>query len=208
MWSLISTCVVCQQPCERCPTICLDCLRLITLMSRLGDPRLTVFSKYWQGFRCLGAYQGILADLVYRAKFQADLPLLNQLAVLFADRLPDRQVLNDGVVIPVPMKIDRHLKRGFNQAELLARTIAGRRGLQFNPRLIKHTGVARVQHLLTRAERLKNMRAAFQCLGPAPAVAYVVDDVYTTGATAQAMCSLLKANGCQYIELWIIAKTV
>lgn len=208
MIPVLSTCAACQQAGAGYSMLCADCLQLLGWMSRLDDPHLKVFSKYWQGFRCLGAYQGFLADLIHRSKFQADLPLLSQLARLFASRLPDRMILNNGVVIPVPMKRSRRLKRGFNQAELLARTIAKVQGLAIDCRVVRHTGSGRVQHLLSREERLKNMRSAFQCTGPAPTIAYVVDDVYTTGATARAICSLLKANGCQYIELWIIAKTV
>ncbi|MBT8448271.1 MAG: hypothetical protein KJO69_01190 [Gammaproteobacteria bacterium] len=36
----------------------------------------------------------------------------------------------------------------------------------------------------------------------------IVDDIYTTGATMQAMCRILRQAGCEYIEIWLIAKTL
>ena len=201
-----TACCVCQLASERGDAICGDCEELLKNLSGTQNQSEVVFSSQWQAFRYLGIYDDLLAKLINQGKFQANYSVLKQLAGLFCKQLVKVPLLTEGVVIPVPMKLSRRLIRGFNQAEVIARCLARELDLQYSKTLVRHTGIGRVQHHLNRRQRKANMRKAFCCVQPAPKVAYIVDDVFTTGATVKAMCDCLRARGAEYIEVWVVAK--
>ena len=169
---------------------------------------LPEFSSLWQRFHYLGSYQQPLDTLLMRGKYQQNLVILKTLASLFVNSLRNTPFAEDATLIPVPMSQQRYLKRGYNQAEIIAREIASQLAMDFSGKLLRHTGQAGVQHELGRKARLRNMRNAFEVIGEIPERLCVVDDIYTTGATIQAMCQFLRSAGCEYIEIWIIAKTL
>jgi ComF family protein len=208
-WPLFATaCSVCQQISQDENSICADCEQLLEQLCETTNADLAVFSHRWQAFKCLGVYSDLLATVLNRGKFKADYSALMQLARLFCKKHQACVYAPGGVVVPVPMMYRRYIRRGFNQAELLARTMANILALKYEPTLVKHSGTARVQHHLGRSERQRNMHDAFLCHRPAPRYVYLVDDIYTTGATMNAMCDCLKASGAEYIEAWVIARTL
>lgn len=204
--NLLSACICCLKPYAKTPAICPDCIELLRRLNCLGDKSLCVFSHDWRDFQSLGNYEGLLGHLIHQGKFEAKLGVLKQLAILFAEEVLTGYRDLDGLVIPVPMKTSRYLRRGYNQSAFLAKTIASRLGLQYTDKLVQHSGLARVQHKLNRKERSQNMRQAFFCKGKVPERVFVVDDVFTTGATARAMCHCLKAAGATHVEIWVLAK--
>jgi hypothetical protein len=110
-----------------------------------------------------------------------------------------------GALVPVPLHRRRKLWRHFNQAEEIARALGRATGLPLCPALarIRATGS---QVRLTRAQRLSNLRGAFE-LSRAGAVfaatkppgAVVVDDVFTTGATTDECARVLRRAGVQKV---------
>lgn len=110
------------------------------------------------------------------------------------------------VLVPVPLSARRLARRGFNQAELLARQVAARLGMPVAPLLARTgsgspAGPSVPQSLRSAGERRRSLRGAFSVTEPARvrglAVA-VVDDVYTTGATMdEAARALLRAGASQ-----------
>jgi predicted amidophosphoribosyltransferase len=99
----------------------------------------------------------------------------------------------------VPADADRRLKRGHHPAERLARRLGACWGLPCEP-LLERVGGGR-QRGRTLAERRRNVRGAFRAVGSAPARVVLVDDVYTTGATATAAASALRAAGARRVEV-------
>ena len=101
-------------------------------------------------------------------------------------------------LVPVPLHPVRFRERGFNQAETLCRNLSRDTGLIVLTRAVKRIRVTRTQALLSRGERLANMRGAF-----APAKmnlndkrVVLVDDVLTTGATTNECASACLEGGC------------
>ncbi len=113
----------------------------------------------------------------------------------------------DFVCIPVPLHARRLRERGFNQAEYLARVVAANHGLD-----IVTTNLARRRHTkqqarLKKSEREKNVRNTFVWQGgAAPPRVYLVDDVYTTGATMNACAAALQQAGVEEIEGLVVAR--
>lgn len=107
----------------------------------------------------------------------------------------------------VPPDPDRHLRRGHHPAERLARELAVRWECGVEPLLVRVRGSPR-QRELTRTERRRNVATAFRALGPAPRCVTLVDDVYTTGATANAAASVLRKAGAREVDVVTFARTI
>ena len=102
---------------------------------------------------------------------------------------------------------DRRLRRGHHPAEELARRLAQEWELELEPLLVRVRGSPR-QRELTRNERRRNVATAFLATRNVPARVVLVDDVYTTGATADAAASALRKAGAREVEIVTLARTI
>jgi ComF family protein len=130
------------------------------------------------------------------------------LAAALAAGLSDRLAGCDRVV-PVPLHWRRRLARGYNQAERIARPLAGHLGLPCLSALSRRRATP-PQSLLGRDDRLANLRKAFQV--PAPERVrglhlLLVDDVATTGATLDAAAAALKNAGAATVTALVAGRT-
>ena len=103
--------------------------------------------------------------------------------------------------VPIPLHPSRRRKRGFNQAELLAKELSGRSGIPADAGLLMRVKKTRAQKELNDQERLTNLKDAFSVRKRK--VPYqniiLVDDIYTTGSTMDAAAKVLKENGAKNI---------
>ena len=112
----------------------------------------------------------------------------------------------------VPIPIDRHrlLEREFNQAELLARLLARSTGITLETQLLRKRRATFAQSRLGREERKVNPRGAFR-VSRFRAVRgksfLMVDDIFTTGATAEEAARTLKQRGARRADLFALART-
>ena len=94
-------------------------------------------------------------------------------------------------------------RRGYNQAEVFAEKLAEEMELPVNARLIRRVKKTKRQKELGPAERRKNLEGAFALAKPGQ-MKYcrilLVDDIYTTGSTVDAIASLLKVNGAEQVD--------
>jgi predicted amidophosphoribosyltransferase len=125
-------------------------------------------------------------------------------AEVIALRVP---MANADVVTPVPPDAVRQLVRGRHPAVELAAALASSWGLE-EASLLVRSGGARRQTGLGRAERAGNVRNACVARGSVPRRVLLVDDVYTTGATASAAASALKRAGAETVHVVTFARTV
>ncbi len=114
-------------------------------------------------------------------------------------------------IVPVPLHPAKLREREFNQAERLARRLSAATGIPLNTRLVRRVLPTRTQTLLSREERLANVRRAFamrdgQKLHGEKIV--LVDDVFTTGATTGACARVLAKTGAGDICVWTVARGV
>jgi len=130
---------------------------------------------------------------------------------------------NDACITPVPLHFSRQFWRGFNQAEFLARSLAESTGLPLLHllRRIRPTGH---QARRTREERLSAMKGAFRvrareragagtseiprpfpCPSPFPFCVYLIDDLFTSGATMEECARVLKEAGVKRVEGVVLA---
>lgn len=155
-------------------------------------------------------YDVALAQLIGRWKYAGEHRLTPLLGELWLSRahpapLPD-------LLVPVPLHWRRLLRRGFNQADLLARYLAQghpqMRREQLRPGLLRRERPARVQAGLGASGRGDNASGAFTLTGTCDNLhVALVDDVCTTGATADAASRLLRAGGARVVDVWCLART-
>lgn len=133
-------------------------------------------------------YEGMAKDVLLLFKYRGNEILGRHLAGLIAGALGGEDDLWDGVeaVIPVPLHPKKLRKRGYNQAAVLARQLAGLKGVSFlGNRLIKVRNNP-AQTSLDAAGREANVRGAYLLRKPGSVngrIVLLVDDVFTTGAT-------------------------
>ena len=117
--------------------------------------------------------------------------------------LPDR-------VLPMPLHKKREARRGFNQALELARPVAAQLQIPLCRRSLLRARHTQAQQGLSASERKRNLAEAF-CCPPNAAVRglhlALVDDVVTTGATADAASRTLLEAGAASVSIWCIART-
>jgi ComF family protein len=107
----------------------------------------------------------------------------------------------------VPGDRERGRERGHVPAARLAQSL-GERWAHPVSELLVRVGHRGRQAGLPRAERLGNVRGAFASIGEAPRRVGLVDDVYTTGATASACATVLRRSGAARVEVVCLARAV
>lgn len=145
-----------------------------------------------------------LLVLIHLLKFARRERIAPWLAAAMASHLPDfSRTAGAGelVVVPVPMDGRAQLRRGFNQAERLARVLASHWKLPIETRALIKVRATKAQSTLGREERLTNLENAFHADATAVRGADVilVDDLVTTGATLHACATALRASGARQV---------
>ncbi len=160
--------------------------------------------------RCLSPfiYQSPIDNLVTGFKFRDQFPNGRLLARLFGDFLETRLSTPPELILPVPLHRSRLRQRGFNQALELARPLARRFAIPFQPHLLTRCKKTASQADLSQRARGLNVRNAFSLVRPLQGTHLaVLDDVVTTGATAAELTRLLKQAGARRVEIWAVART-
>jgi ComF family protein len=151
-------------------------------------------------------HQGAIRHLVTGLKFNAHYAHARLLGLLLAEFL-DANAEKPDLILPVPLHKNRYRQRGFNQSVEIAQIVAKELGI---PLTLKHCQRCRDtahQTQLTAKQRRKNLKNAFSLTKPISAYhVAIVDDVMTTGATAQELSAILKRSGVKRVDVWVCAR--
>jgi ComF family protein len=158
----------------------------------------------------LGPYEGTLREAVLRLKSWAGDGLAEVLGEAWAGHGEARlRELTADVVVPVPLHWLRRWVRGYNQSQALAWGLARRLGLPCRPGWLRRVRHTPEQTLQTPANRRVNVKGAFQGTPRAELrgrTVLLVDDVMTTGSTANEAARALRAAGAGRVVVAILAR--
>jgi len=154
--------------------------------------------------RAAVAYDPAVRQLVRAWKERGLRRLAAVAADAVADALPPPAV---AALAFVPSDRARGLERGHHPAERLARELGERWSLPVHA-LLGRTRPASRQRGKTLAERRRNVGGAFAPACESPARVALVDDVYTSGSTANAAASALRKAGARRVEVITFARVV
>ena len=197
--------------------ICKDCFAKIEFIQKPVCPvcqRQAVGGKTHPG--CQGRlrldglvvatrYSGSVKKAIAKVKYKWAYDIAKILIDLIVVNLWKFDLASDLILVPVPLHVRRKKWRGFNQAEILAKSLS----LKFNQPYGEY--LARIietasQVGLKKDERKKNVKGAFRLRTGADVSGkniLLVDDVYTSGATMQEACRVLKKAGAKTV--WAMA---
>lgn len=190
---LVSACACCARPLTDNAERCQDCL---------DEP------PSWQRAYALFNFSFPIDRLISALKYHGRLVLADYFGQRLADRI-DSHDLPD-LIIPVPIHAKRLQQRGYNQTLLLARVMAERLKRPLSAHQLLRVRDTRMQKTLHADERRSNLAGAFVWHGPPLEQQRVllVDDVLTTGATAEAISLCLLSAGAQQVDIVVIARTL
>ncbi|MFW5854151.1 MAG: ComF family protein, partial [Thermodesulfobacteriota bacterium] len=175
--------------------------------------------KHFHKVRAFGVYDQSLREAIHLLKYSGKLQLARPLEILLWHTLlrywsPEEIDL----IIPAPLHMRRFRKRGFNQAYLLMRhwpRMAAAENLSLPSEKIARTALIRHRRTphqvkMDREERRANIRNAFTVPDPEKIqdkTILLVDDVYTTGATADECARTLLKSGATRVDVLTLAQT-
>lgn len=206
---LESPCPLCQR--STAQILCLDCQR------QLQQQRLPQPERFWRQplpVFAWGSYGGTLKRAIASLKYDHHSQLAQPLGDWLAQQWLKSSLASPKslIVVPIPIHPDKRQQRGFNQAELLAKVFCQRIGLPLSAQGLIRSRATEAQFGLSAADREQNLSGAFQVgqdfltRHPQRAV-LLLDDIYTTGATARAAAQILRRHQISVYGMVVIAKT-
>lgn len=155
--------------------------------------------------------EGPLKEAIHTYKYDGMYDLSQDLGNILIHTIASRNIAPESVILPVPLHKSRHNQRGFNQAYLLALKIKEK----FPDLKINNTDLVRIRKTshqvnLDRSDRIKNAVGQYKWVGNnmlANKTVYLIDDIYTTGATLNECARVLRRN-TKVREVWgiVLAK--
>lgn len=201
-------CVCCNQPTytrlfpDAFAYICTDCKEEISTLPQ----QIEVTERPYTTIFAYGIYEGILQRIIPEYKYDAKLYYAPLLADCILLTLHSCTTLQYDYCLPVPQHKKKIRQRGFYHLGLLADFITRYTAIP-SPRTYVHVVKNYTsQQLLSRDERLSNVRNAF-CLRQrlTGKRILILDDVITTGATITALAQTLLQAGVEHIDCIAVA---
>lgn len=227
IWSLTqslriySICILCKQYHNDKMAVCSHCIELMPLLGPgchhcaypLPDTQFLVcghciknppsfdraFIKY--------TFEEPLRTLLHQFKYHNGLYLTSFLSYLIFKSLSSQAEMPQ-CLIPVPMHPQRIKRRGFNQAAILARSLAKKFKLPCDLFSCQKTLNTKPQAGLDEKQRKINLRSAFVTHQLPYQHVAIIDDLLTTGNTANELAYTLKKSGVKQVDVWCCARTI
>ncbi|MBQ8877674.1 MAG: ComF family protein [Lachnospiraceae bacterium] len=151
---------------------------------------------------------GSMADSLFRFKYASRA----EYACFYGRELWEKRrrwllAIKPDALVPVPVHPSRKRKRGYNQASLIAKELSELSGIPVNEELIARTKRTKAQKELSERQRQNNLKKAFKILQNDVKLntIVIIDDIYTTGSTIDAVAELLLQAGVGKVYYMVMA---
>lgn len=155
-------------------------------------------------------YTGKAKSLVRKLKYDGRKDVARPMAKLMAEKFM-AEGLSADIILPVPLCEKRFKERGFNQSERLANNLSTFLNINTRNDVLFRVRETPVQTHLNYIDRQKNLQDAFKVRGRKYVngkVVLLIDDVYTTGATATECAKALKGAGAKFVIVLTFCHTI
>jgi competence protein ComFC len=194
------------------PPLCLKCgrpLRLKTANRQICRQCATT-EFYFSEARAVAVYDGAIREYLAELKYNYRPELGLALGELLVEWLrANRDFQANDLLLPIPIHRERMARRGYNQAELLAKPVERYLGINIASSVLEREKDTASQNVLNKTERFLNVKNAFRVVKPNQVAGkriLLIDDILTTGATvSEAARVLLKAGALRVTVLTLAA---
>lgn len=203
-------CAACIRRQERVFQICPVCFK----KSFVGKTHVVCGNPlFLDGLFCPFYYEGLIRRAILSLKYKFAEDIAQELSSWTSYFVKQEGLFfNSFILIPIPTEKRRKNWRGFNQAEVVGRSVAQNLGLAFSSKLLIKTNKTKPQTQLSAKERKENLKGVFK-INPkyekediSSYKFLVFDDVWTTGSTVKEVSRVLKAVGAKRTVALVIAR--
>jgi len=186
-------CYVCKEPAGAKYGLCEACLDKI---KRLPRPRKHLKAAYLDGVWFASSYQDTVKDCIHLFKYSGYAGLVDIFRDISVSAVK-KAVIEQGIdlIVPVPAHGSKKRERGYSHTELIARALSKELSVRIDSRSLKKIRRTRPQSELDREKRLVNVKDSFLAVEKEPFRGkniLLIDDVYTTGSTADECAKALR----------------
>ena len=219
-WLLPRFCRLCDREVERDIDLCAPCERSLVWNAH-PCPRCALPGKPGACGPCRNCidkappftatfapllFEGPVRRWIHAAKSARGLGEAKLLSSLLARGVEQAGAAMPDALVPVPLTMARLMRRGHNQAILLAAPLARRFNVPMRRRAARRIRPGKPQRGQSRAARARSVRGVFAAPGPVHGHVVIVDDVMTTGATVTELASCLLTAGAGRVDVWAVAR--
>ncbi|MDB6038186.1 MAG: ComF family protein [Verrucomicrobiales bacterium] len=165
---------------------------------------------HFESARAAVGFTPLIQEVIHRYKYNRAVwfePFLSR--ILNEAALKTVSSDTHDLIVPIPLHPLKLRQREFNQAARLARSLEVATGIPMREKLVSRMRDTRTQTTLSRKERAANMKNAFAWSARNPLKGervVLVDDIMTTGATANSCAKILQQNGAGSVTVWTVAR--
>ncbi len=198
--------------------ICSDCSNRLATIKPPVCPRCVLpigggrrcDCHYWKaldGLDSVFSYQGVIRQAIIQLKYH-NLRDIAPVLARYLQKLLAAKSCRVDCIVPVPLHKKRLRQRGYNQSELLARSLGELAGIEVGTGLERVVNTSSQVSAKTTALRRRNVDSAFSCRQYLGKKIMLVDDVATTGATLDACAQALKKAGAETVTGLTLAREI
>lgn len=212
-------CAGCDQPLRRKEAhLCMMCMLRLPLTGFKDfdkNPVADLFRGRVHGIQAFSFLyfikSGLAQHLMHQIKYKGDLGLAHELGRILAQHSLMHLKDENYLVTCVPIHPTKRRRRGYNQSEQIAESIAKTIGLAFHPELLQRVTDSESQTKRKRYDRWENSELNYQAQvlsGCVDRSVILVDDIITTGATIEACVNALRSIGIRQVLVCTMCITV
>lgn len=210
-WAAVPEANLCEQCISRITFIGLESCRFCG--KQLNNHKQTECGqcaglKYYTRAISACEYEGLVREKLLEFKYKGNRQLAGIFSYFIAKKLKMTKQQNFDIIISVPIHSSKREERGFNQSELIAGSIAEYLGKPLSTCNLIRTKQTESQSKLDKKYRFQNIRDAFEVVNAGEIRGkriLLIDDILTTGATANECSKILKESGAEEVYVATVA---